>query len=219
MGQHYTFQHELNALNKKLVHMSTLVEDRVGRAVKLIESHDPAEVKSIIRSDYEIDELEVELEEDCLKILALHQPVAGDLRFLVAVIKINNEMERIADTAVNIARRIDSINSCNQTIDQIIDYSTMSSIVIKMLRMSIDALVDRDSIKAREVFFLDDDVDNLRDLAYDNIRKKHDGDPSHPGCMINTYLVARHLERIADRATNIAEEVVHLVEGSIVRTS
>ena len=219
MGQHYTFQHELDSLNKKLVHMSTLVEDRVRRAVKLIECHDTTEVKSIIRSDYEIDELEVELEEDCLKILALHQPVAGDLRFLVAVIKINNEMERIADTAVNIAKRIDSINSCNHTIEPTIDYSTMSTIVIQMLRMSIDALINRDSIKAREVFFLDDDVDTLRDRAYDKVRTIYGGDPSHPGCMINTYLVARHLERIADRATNIAEEVVHLVEGSIVRIS
>lgn len=219
MGRHYTFLHELNALNSKLVLMSAMVEDRVHRAVKLIETFDSEEVQSIIRSDYEIDELEVELEEDCLKILALHQPVASDLRFIVAVIKINNEMERIADTAVNIAMRIQSITHCRDKIDQKIDYSTMSAIVIKMLQMSIDALVSRDSQKARQVFFLDDDVDNLRDRAYDNVKLILAEDSSHPGSMINAYLVARHLERIADRATNIAEEVVHLVEGTIVRTS
>lgn len=218
MALHYTFQHELDVLNKKLMHMTSLVEDRVRRAAAAIESYDEGEIKSIIRSDYEIDELEVEIEEDCLKILALHQPVATDLRFIIAVIKINNELERIADTAVGIALRIQSISNCNDETKALIDYRTMSSIVLEMLKMSIDALVSRDSAKARRIFFLDDDVDVLRDKAYASLKNAPEGVAQHPGCFINVYLIARHLERIADRATNIAEEVVHLVEGDIVRS-
>lgn len=219
MGRHYTFQHELSTLNKKLMHLSTLVEDRVRRAIAVTTAYDEEEVQSIIRSDYEIDELEVEIEEDCLKILALHQPVASDLRFIVAVIKINNEMERIADTAVSIALRVESIARHKQDAPPAIDYTTMSHLVIDMLKMSIDALVQRDSNIARKVFFLDDDVDSLRDKAYDHVKELFLQDSSNPSYLINTYLVARHLERIADRASNIAEEVIHLVEGSIVRTS
>lgn len=218
MALHYTFQHELDSLNKKLMHMTSLVEDRVRRAAAVIESFDEAEIKSVIRNDYEIDELEVELEEDCLKVLALHQPVATDLRFIIAVIKINNELERIADTAVAIAMRVKSISNCNNETRNLIDYRTMSCIVLEMLKMSIDALITRDSMKARRVFFLDDDVDTLRDKAYENVKNVPEGVVKHPGCLINVYLIARHLERIADRATNIAEEVVHLVEGDIVRS-
>jgi len=219
MALHYTFQHELNLLNKKLMHLSTLVEDRVRRAVAITANYDEDEADSIIRSDYEIDE---QLEFDrskFLKILALHQPVAGDLRFIVAVIKINNEMERIADAAVSIALRVKSIAAHQKGFTQIIDYTDMSNIVIEMLKMSIDALVHRDSKKARKVFFLDDDVDILRDAAYDRVKQLLREDNSTPGKQINTYLVARHLERIADRASNIAEEVIHMVEGSIVRSN
>lgn len=215
MSVHYTFQHELNEVNRKIMHMAVLAEDRVRRAMAVIESRDPAEVQNIIKADYELDHLEVEIEEDCLKILALHQPVASDLRFIVAVIKINNELERIADIAVNIARCIKAIKDA-ESIADLVDYSQMSLIVIDMLKKSIDALVNRNSALAREIFFLDDDVDELRDNAYDNL--KNVGDKVRSGCLINMYLVGLHLERIADRATNIAEEVVHLVEGDIVRS-
>lgn len=218
MVLHYTFQHELDGLNKKLIHMTSMVEDRVRRAAAVIDSYDEKEISKIIRTDYEIDEIEVEIEEECLKVLALHQPVASDLRFIIAVIKINNELERIADTAVGIAMRVQSLASCNKEVKTLIDYSTMSQIVIDMLKMSIDALVTRDSAKARQVFFLDDDVDDLRDQAYCNVKESPVSQAKHPGCLINIYLIARHLERIADRATNIAEEVVHLVEGDIVRS-
>ena len=100
MTHHYTFQHELTKLNKKLLKLSTMVEERVRKAAQVIESKDQEIIQEIIVSDYQVDEMEIEIEEDCLKILALHQPVARDLRFLITVIKINNEMERIADYAV-----------------------------------------------------------------------------------------------------------------------
>lgn len=216
MLPHYTFHHELEKLNKKLLELSSKAEDRLRRAAEVILTRDPITIQSIIVSDYEIDELEVEIEEDCLKILALHQPVAGDLRFIVAVIKINNEIERIADIAVNMAIRVETIAKC-RPIEIDFDFSSMSEKVTKMLRMSLDALVHRDAGAARKVFLIDDEVDAMRNEAHKQITKLIPTHPNEADCLINTYLLARHLERIADRATNIAEEVVYLVEGTIVR--
>jgi phosphate transport system protein len=216
MQTHYTFHMELQKLNKKLLLLSAMVEDRVRKAVKVIETHDEEMIQSIILSDYEVDEMEIEIEEDCLKILALHQPVAGDLRFLIAVIKINNEIERIADIAVSIAIRVQTIGD-SSTITNSFDYSTMSEKVIQMLKMSLDALVNRDAEQARQIFHIDDEVDALRNQAYDAAKEMIRKNPEHPGRQINIYLLARHLERIADRATNIAEEVIYLVDGAIVR--
>jgi phosphate transport system protein len=216
MQTHYTFHMELQKLNKKLLLLSAMVEDRVRKAVKVIETHDEEMIQSIILSDYEVDEMEIEIEEDCLKILALHQPVAGDLRFLIAVIKINNEIERIADIAVSIAIRVQTIGD-SSTITNSFDYSTMSEKVIQMLKMSLDALVNRDAEQARQIFHIDDEVDALRNQAYDAAKEMIRKNPEHPGRQINIYLLARHLERIADRATNIAEEVIYLVGGAIVR--
>jgi phosphate transport system protein len=216
MPPHYTFHHELEKLNKKLFELSSIVEDRVRRAAQIILTKDPTEIQSIIVSDYEIDEMEIEIEEDCLKILALHQPVAGDLRFIIAVIKINNEIERIADIAVNIAIRVQTISKC-RPLDVGFDFNIMSEKVTSMLKKSLDALVHRDAKAARAVFLIDDQVDTLRNQAYKHITTLIPEHPNQADCLINTYLLARHLERIADRATNIAEEVVYLVEGTIVR--
>ena len=127
MQPHYTFHLELQNLNRKLLDLVALVEDRVRRAVAVIKTQDPEEVQSIILSDYEIDEMEVEIEEDCLKTMALHQPVAGDLRFIVTVIKINVEMERIADMAVNIAMGVEAISKSKaKHLVQHIDFTEMS---------------------------------------------------------------------------------------------
>lgn len=218
MQPYYTFHHELEKLNKKILKISSMAEDRVRKAAEVIATQDPLTIQHIILSDYEIDEMEVEIEEECLKILALHQPVAGDLRFIVTVIKINNEIERIADTAVNIAMRVETISKC-QPLDLDFDFSVMADKVTMMLRMSLDALVNRDAQEAREVFLIDDEVDAMRNQAYKAIRQLIPDHPKQAGCLINTYLMAKHLERIADRATNIAEEVVYLVEGTIVRVS
>lgn len=217
MDHHFTFPHELSNLNKKLLHLSAMVEEKIRMATKLIENHDNQMAQSLINSDYEVDELEVEIEEDCLKILALHQPVASDLRFIIAVIKINNEMERIADMAVNIAMRVDNISKFNHPAATSYDFAPMSDKVISMLKKSIDSLVNRDSVLAKSIFSDDDFVDNCRNKCYEDIKLRIKEDPEHPGYHINTYLLARHLERIGDRAVNIAEEVVYLVEGTITR--
>ena len=214
---HYTFHHELTKLNKKLLKLSATVEERVRKAAEVIESKDMDAIQTIILSDYEVDEMEIDIEEDCLKILALHQPVARDLRFIIAVIKINNEMERIADIAVNIAKRVDNIAKFKHQAAISYDFSKMSDKVISMLKKSIDAFVNGDATLAKSIFLDDDVVDACRNRCYEDIKERIRKDPEHPGYHINTYLLSRHLERIGDRAVNIAEEVIYFVEGTITR--
>lgn len=219
MALHFTFNMELEKLNKKVLRLSALVEDKVKTAASLINNPKEEELHALIVSDYQVDEMEVEIEEDCLKILALHQPVAKDLRFIITVIKINSEIERIGDIAVNIAMRVQTIckhqGNCLSSVN--FHFKEMSDTVIQMLRTSLDALVRRDAAMARQVFVMDDTVDQYRNNVYETIKMLVMKSPNHPDCLINTYLLARHLERIGDRATNIAEEVIYLVEGAIVR--
>jgi len=218
MEHHFTFHHELTNLNKKLLKMSAMVEERVRKAAQVIAGRDQELVEEIIRSDYEIDDLEIEIEEDCLKILALHQPVAKDLRFLITVIKINSEMEQIADTAVSIAKRVQNISKIKHASAVPYDFSQMSEKAVLMLKKSIDALVDGNAALARSLFLDDDEVDSLKDRCYADIKERIKNDPEHPGYHINTYLLSRHLERIADRAVTIGEEIIYLVEGTITRS-
>ena len=210
------FVRELEKLKKKILSLGALVEERVYLAIKAIESKDPDLATRIIRSDYEIDETEVEIEEECLKILALHQPVAIDLRFIVAVIKINNDLERIGDEAVNIAERIQSMAKY-PNISFHFDYTEMAEIAAAMLKQSLDALVNLDIDTAFRVITMDDDVDNIQGNAYSQIKQAMREHPQEMTYLINLYLISRHLERVADHATNIAEEVIYLIEGEIVR--
>jgi phosphate transport system protein len=210
------FVRELEKLKKKILSLGALVEERVYLAIKGIESKDPDLATRIIRSDYEIDETEVEIEEECLKVLALYQPVAIDLRFIVAVIKINNDLERIGDEAVNIAERIQSMAKY-PNISFHFDYTEMAEIAAAMLKQSLDALVNLDIDTAFRVITMDDDVDNIQGNAYLQIKQAMREHPQEMTYLINLYLISRHLERVADHATNIAEEVIYLIEGEIVR--
>lgn len=196
--------------------LGALVEDRVRKACTVIKSRDLLLAAEIINSDWEVDEMEIEIEEECLKILALHQPVARDLRLLVAIIKINNELERIADIAVNIAKRVQTISK-DSSLTFTVDYTPMSTTVLSMLKMSLDAMVSENADMARQIFIDDDEVDELRNQVYKKVVHQMNTDPGHAACLLNLYLLSRHLERIGDRATNIAEEVIYLVEGEIVR--
>ncbi|NOX26460.1 MAG: phosphate signaling complex protein PhoU [Deltaproteobacteria bacterium] len=213
---HQNFHREMEKIQRDFLNLGSLVEDRVRKVCAAITSHDDEVLDHVIKSDYEIDEKEVEIEEDCLKILALYQPVARDLRFLIAMIKINSEIERIGDYAVNIAMRVRSIKHQN-AMNLNFDYQAMSEKVIVMLKMSLDALVQRDVSMAHKIFIMDDEVDALRNQAYKTVTQEVGKYPDQAACLINNYLLARHLERIADRSTNIAEEVIYMVEGEIVR--
>jgi len=210
------FHRELENIKKRVLTLGSLVEDRVRSAVKALEEMDGAAAAEIVRLDYEVDEMEVEIEEECLKVLALHQPVAVDLRFIVAVIKINNELERIGDQAVNIAQRVEIIARRPKP-PFTFDYAVMSEKAIRMLKMSLDALVNLDVDLAYKVITMDDEVDQIKKDAYDKIKQAIQELPERVGYYINLLLISRHLERLGDHSTNIAEEVIYLVEGEIFR--
>lgn len=211
------FQRELGKIKKMILSLGAIVEERVRMAKQGLEEWDAALAAQIISTDHEIDQMEVEIEEECLKVLALHQPVAVDLRFIVAVIKINNDLERIADESVNIAQRIETITRRGQPKESYFDYSAMAAKAEKMLKMSLDALVNLDLDLAFKVLLLDEEVDRIQKEAYDRIKVVMKENPQKIGQLINLLLISRHLERLADHTTNIAEEVVYLIEGEIVR--
>ncbi len=210
------FQRELEKIKKQILSLGALVEERVRMAIQAIEEFDGEIAKKIILSDHEIDEMEVEVEEECLKVMALHQPVAVDLRFLIAVIKINNDLERIGDQAVNIAQRVRTITK-QERFDFVFDYSVMAEKAEAMLKMSLDALVNLDVDLALKVLLLDDEVDEIKKEAYNLIKEAIGKSSNHVSYLINLLLISRHLERLADHATNIAEEVIYMIEGEIVR--
>ncbi|MBU1168248.1 MAG: phosphate signaling complex protein PhoU [Proteobacteria bacterium] len=209
-------RNELEKIRKKLLEVGGMAEDRFRKAVKAIKYGDLSLCEEIISHDFEVDNMEVEVEEDCLKVLALHQPVAGDLRFLIVVIKINNDLERIADQAVNIAQRVVRVQgfSYHHFID---DYETMADMTGNMLKMSLDAFVNMDTALAESIRVMDNDVDEMKNIFYDRIKAEIMKTPEKTGKLINLLLISRHLERIADHATNIAEEVIYMKKGEIIR--
>jgi phosphate transport system protein len=207
---------ELDKIKKKILSLGALAEERVRLAVEAVASLDMQMAQKIITADWEIDDMEVDIEEECLKILALHQPVAVDLRFLVAAIKINNDLERIGDEAVNISERVITLAK-RPPLEFVFDYAPMAEKTQAMLKMSLDALVHLDVDLAFRVMTLDDEVDDMQVLAYDRIKEAIKRMPDRVSYLINLLLISRHLERLADHTTNIAEEVVYLIEGEIVR--
>ncbi len=211
------FQRELGRIKKMILSLGAIVEERVRMASQAIEDWDATLAAQIASTDHEVDEMEVEIEEECLKVLALHQPVAVDLRFIVAVIKINNDLERIGDQAVNIAERIETIAQHGHPAEIYFDYTSMAAKAEKMLKMSLDALVNLDVDLAFKVLLLDNEVDAIQKEAYDRIKAAIKEDSRRVGQLINLLLISRHLERLGDHATNIAEEVIYLIEGEIIR--
>ncbi|MCF8082419.1 MAG: phosphate signaling complex protein PhoU [Deltaproteobacteria bacterium] len=209
-------QTELEGLKKQILTLGAMVEERVKMAIQAFENRDGSLGEKIIVSDQEVDAAEVELEEECLKILALHQPVAGDLRFISAVIKINNDLERVGDEAVNIAQRVTTLAK-RPPVEVPFQYGHMAARADEMLKKSLDALVNLDTDLAYRVCLMDDEVDEMNREIYDKVKKVIQQKPDRVTYLINLLLIARHLERIADHATNIAEEVIYMAEGEILR--
>lgn len=211
------FQKELEKLKKRVLSLGAQVEDRVRLAGKAIESREIFDAERIIKSDHLIDEEEVEIEEECLKILALYQPVAVDLRFLVATIKINSDLERIADEATNIAHRMKKILQCQNNSRIRYDYQGQVNQVRTMLNRSLDAMVNLDVDVAFKVLLLDDEVDEIHHQMYRRVKEDMLAEPANVEYLMNSFLISRHLERMGDHVTNIAEEIIYLVEGEIIR--
>ncbi len=214
MAKH--LQREVEKLKKKLLALGARVETCVRDAALSIEQRDAVLAQKVIDNDIEIDNTEVEVEEDCLKILALYQPVAIDLRFIVAVLKINNDLERIGDLAVNVAERASFLaNHAKVNISS--DLLSMAQIAQEMLKESLDALINHDAELAHKVCVSDDVVDQMNRQTYLKVQDAIVKNPEQISTLIHLLSASRHLERIADHTTNIAEDVIYMVEGEIIR--
>lgn len=203
-------------LKNHLLGLAAFVEQQVKDAVTAFVQRNESLAQSVIGKDSHVDQRELDIEEDCLKILALYQPVAADLRFVISVLKINNDLERIGDLAVNIAERAASLAHEPRGRDSI-DYSLMANKTMEMLRLALDALIGSDSDKARKVCDSDSEVDDMHISNYTRISKLLSEHADQASAIIQLLSISRYLERIADLATNIAEDVVYLVEGKITR--
>jgi len=207
---------ELERLKKSILSLSALVEKQLNQAVTVVNNRDATLAEKVIHADAEIDRGEVDIEEDCLKIMALHQPVAIDLRFIVAVLKINNDLERIGDLAANVAKRGRKLANMPE-IPAPFDVGTMGEITQKMLRDSLTSLIESNGELALSVMKEDDVIDEMNRDAYQKIKSKIAETPTNIDALIYYLGVARQLERIADHTTNIAEDVIYMISGEIVR--
>ena len=214
MAKH--LQKEIDNLKKRLLALGARVEAAVRVATASIEKRDTSLAKKVIEEDEEIDQTEVEIEEECLKNLALHQPVAIDLRFIVAVLKINTDLERIGDLAVNIAERAVFLSD-QPKVNISLDLVEMARKSQLMLKKSLDALINLDADLAHEVCASDDEVDAMNRQMYLKIQEAILKNPEQIASLIHLLSASRHLERIADHTTNIAEDVIYMIEGQIVR--
>jgi phosphate transport system protein len=209
-------QRETDRLKRKILGLGALVEDNLRLAFQAIEQRDVEKARRVVVTDMVIDEQEVEVEEECLKLLALYQPVAGDLRFIVAVIKINSEMERIGDLGANIGER--ALQLANEHPLPVPGaFSIMADRTGAILEKALDALVRQDAVAARLVLVADDEIDALYAELIEDLKGIIRSDPEHLDAIVLLFSVARYLERLADHATNIAEDVLYMVEGEIHR--
>lgn len=211
-------EHDLERLRKEILAMGAMVEDAIDKAIRSLTRRDPELARAVLAGDDAIDRKELEVEEACLAMLALHQPVAGDLRFIVAMLKVNNDLERMGDLAQNIGERSLDL-SASEPLRVELDLTRMVDTVRRMVSQSLDALVRQDPLLARSVCAQDDVVDECRRQSFAILTGVMTRDVSAIERAIQWLSVTRHLERIADSATNIAEDVVFMVEGEIIRHS
>lgn len=210
------FDQQLGALRKNLIQMASLVETAIAGAIKSLIERDSRLAQGVIKSDESIDSLELEIDKQCVDLLALRQPLAIDLRFITSSIKITNNLERMGDLAVNIAERVIPLSQEPQ-LKPLIDIPRMATITQTMVKDSIDAFVNRDTELARSVYERDSTVDALNDQIFRELLTYMMQDPKNITRAVHLVLISRHLERIADHSTNIAEEVVYIVKAKVVK--
>jgi phosphate transport system protein len=209
-------QREINRLKKQILHLGALVEKSVHDAVQALKRRDADLAEAVIQGDVQIDDIEVDIEEECQKILALHQPVAHELRYIIAILKINNDLERVGDLAVNVAERARFL-ATQEYVQNTFDFPAMAAKVQQMLRESLDALVNSDVKLAYAVCIADDEVDAMNRDMFIRVQDAIRQNPDHMEALIHLLSVSRHLERIADMATNIAQDIIYMINGDIVR--
>jgi len=209
---------DLDRIRQSLLKMGGMVEGMVAKSTQALLDRRPELCQEVIAGDREVDLLEVELDEDCHSVLGRKQPTAVDLRFLVAVMKINSDLERIGDSAVNIAQSVEQLNE-QPPLKPYIDLPRLSQLVQTMVRQSLDAFVRRDAELAIQVCKADDAVDGLYKQIFRELLTYMIEDPKTVSRALHLLLISRNLERIADHATNIAEDVIYYVEGRDIRHS
>jgi phosphate transport system protein len=210
------FQQELNRLKENLLKMAGLVEKAINNAIDALVKRDTALAEKTIAEDEKINQMEIKIDEHCLRLLALHQPMAADLRFITSAMRINTELERIGDQAVNIAERVIALNLEPQ-LKPYIDLPRMAEITQSMVKDVLDAFVNRDPQLARSVCERDDQVDALNDQVFRELLTYMISDPQTITRAVHIILVSRCLERIADHATNIAEGVIFMVKALVIK--
>jgi phosphate transport system protein len=216
MMSHRHFDEELSDLKSKLLRMAGLAEDQIDKALTSLVTRDSALARQVIERDHQVNTLDVEIDEECIRLLALHQPAARDLRLVTTAMKISTELERISDLAENISERAIELNEEPQ-LKPYIDIPLMGKMARAMVKESIDAFVKDDSTIARKVLTNDDFVDDLMEQIFRELLSFMIEDTRTITRAIRLSFIAKYLERIADHATNIAELVVYLVEGKIIR--
>jgi phosphate transport system protein len=211
------FDEDLKKLNVNIMKMASLTEEAIQKATQALKDRDASLAKAIIEEDRRIDEMELLIEEEAIDLLARMQPMASDLRFITTGMKINSELERIADLAVNIAQRALEIASM-PLLKPLIDIPKLSALASSMVRSSIDAFVNHDEALARKVILSDSEADSLKDLIQKELINDYMiKDSKTVDRAVPLLLVARHLERICDHATNIAEDIIYMVQAKIVK--
>jgi phosphate transport system protein len=211
------FDDELKELHKEILKMGVMTQEEIFKSIDSLKNRDKAQAQAVISSDERIDELELAIDEKCIDLIARYQPMAGDLRFIATAMKINADLERIADLAVDICERVLEIID-KPILKPLIDIPKLSEVAQKMVKDSIDAFVNRNVELARSVVRSDSQADSLRNKVSDELINDYMArDATTVDRAVPLLLIARYLERICDHATNIAEDVIYMVEAKVVK--
>ena len=211
-----TYEQELKELKEEILMMGGIVEEMITRSMKALVERDTKLAAEIIQKDREVNQLEMTIDERCLQLLALRQPAASDLRFITIGLRISKDLERMGDLSVNICEQAQDLNKESQ-LKPYIDLPKMADRTQQMVKQSLDAFVRRDPVLAQSVCEMDDEVDALNDRVFDELVVLMQNDSDSISRAVRLILVSRQLERIADHATNIAEEVIFMVQGKDIR--
>ncbi len=214
MASHFT--NAMSQLHQQFLNLCTIVEEDLNDAIRAIETMDKRLATSVKARDKEIDSREIEIEEECLKVLALYRPVASDLRYIITLLKINSDLERIGDLSASIAKRVIYLSKHN-LINANFHTPVMAEKAKEMLRKSIDAFVRKEPELAKEVCRMEADMDTLRKRRVKELSKLMSENPDQSEGISAYVSITRNLERIADHATNIAEDVIYMTDGCIIR--
>ena len=211
------FDEVLKELHKEILKMATMTQEAIHKSIEALKNRQKSEAQEVIDSDNKIDELELVIDEKCIDLIARYQPMAGDLRFIATGMRINAELERIADLAVDISQRVLELVD-KPLLKPLVDIPKLSVVAQNMVRDAIDAFVKKDIGLAKKVVLSDKEADSLRNLVQEELVNDYMAkDPSTAPRAMPLLLIARHLERICDHTTNIAEDVIYMVEGKVVK--